>query len=116
MALLVLPALTGDHPCCSNPAMLKMVVDACAANTPVAAICHGPWVLCSARQEAGAAPIIAGRRATSFVAIKDDVINAGATFVDEPVVVDGNLITSRTPNDLVPFVQQIIVHMSGALG
>ena len=91
-----------------NAAMLKLIVDACASNVPVAAICHGPWMLCSARAEVGGPPVINGRRATSFVAIKDDVINAGATFIDEAVVVDGNLITSRTPNDLAPWVQQII--------
>lgn len=72
-----------------------------------AAICHGPWMLCSARDTSGK-PVVAGRRCTGFFAIKDDIINAGATWVDEPVVVDGNLITSRTPNDLSRFCHAII--------
>lgn len=91
-----------------NQAMLALVSHGYEENIPIAAICHGPWVLCSARPKGIGAPVIAGRRATCFEAIKDDVINAGAMFVDEPVVVDGNLITSRTPADLVPFVQELI--------
>jgi|EP00966_Prymnesium_polylepis_P214015 protease I len=91
-----------------NPAMLKAVTDACANDVPIAAICHGPWVLCSARPQPNGPPVLSGRHATSFSAIKDDVINAGATFVDQPVVIDGPIITSRTPNDLVPWVHAII--------
>src|SRR5882762_5965763 len=59
----------------------------------VASICHGPWVLCSA------GGMLKGRKATSFFAIKDDVINAGAHWVDAEVVVDNNLVTSRKPED-----------------
>jgi len=62
----------------------------------VAAICHGPWVLCSAG-------VLKGRRATSFFAIKDDVINAGARWEDSEVVRDENLVTSRKPEDLPAF-------------
>lgn len=62
----------------------------------VAAICHGPWVLCSA-------DILKGRHVTSFFAIKHDVINAGAIYEDCEVVVDGNLVTSRKPEDLPAF-------------
>jgi protease I len=62
----------------------------------VAAICHGPWVLCSAG-------VLKGRRATSFFAIKDDVINAGARWDDYEVVRDENLVTSRKPEDLPAF-------------
>ncbi len=62
----------------------------------VAAICHGPWVLCSA----GA---LRGKRATSFFAIKDDVVNAGALWEDSEVVTDGNVVTSRKPDDLPAF-------------
>lgn len=62
----------------------------------VAAICHGPWVLCSAN-------ILKNRGATSFFAIKDDVIHAGAQWKDAAVVTDGNLVTSRTPDDLPAF-------------
>jgi protease I len=67
----------------------------------VAAICHAPWVLASAG-------LCKGRRMTSYFAIKDDVINAGADWVDEPVVVDGAIITSRKPADLGPFCRAII--------
>ena len=67
----------------------------------VAAICHGPWVLCSTQA-------LKGRKATCFFAIKDDVSNAGATYVDAEVVRDRNLITSRKPDDLPAFLQAIV--------
>jgi protease I len=67
----------------------------------VAAICHGGSVLISAG-------ILEGREMTSVVAIRDDVVNAGAVWVDEPVVVDGNLVTSRRPADLDSFLPAII--------
>ena len=67
----------------------------------VAAICHAGWVLVSAG-------ILKGKKATCFHAIKDDVINAGAEYLDREVVVDGNLITSRNPYDLPAFCTQII--------
>lgn len=92
--------------------MLAFICSMAAANKPVAAICHGPWMLCSARPKGqGHPPLVNGRRATSFVAIKDDLINAGAQWVDEAVVVDGPLITSRTPDDLTPWVHAIIKAM-----
>lgn len=84
-----------------SEAMLKLVRDAFAAGKPVAAICHGPWVLCSTQA-------LKGRTATGFHSIKDDMTNAGATFVDKEVVVDGNVITSRTPNDLPAFVVKLM--------
>jgi protease I len=67
----------------------------------VAAICHGGWVLVSAG-------VLKGKRVTGFYAIKDDLINAGAQFSDEQVVVDGNLVTSRNPFDLPAFCGEII--------
>src|SRR5579862_7415955 len=67
----------------------------------VAAICHGPWVLCSAG-------MLQGRRATCFFAIKDDVVHAGAKYEDAEVVVDGNLVTSRKPEDLPAFCRAAI--------
>ena len=67
----------------------------------VAAICHAGWVLISAG-------ILKGKKVTGFSAIKDDLINAGAQFIDREVVVDGNLITSRNPYDLPAFCTQII--------
>ncbi len=67
----------------------------------VASICHGGWLLVSAG-------ILKGQRATSFFAIKDDLVAAGAKFEDSEVVVDKNLITSRKPEDLPRFMQEII--------
>ena len=67
----------------------------------VAAICHGGWLLVSA-------DIVRGRKVTCFFAIKDDLKAAGANYVDEEVVVDGNIITSRKPEDLPAFVREII--------
>jgi len=67
----------------------------------VACICHGGWVLVSAG-------ILKGKKVTGFSAIKDDLINAGAEFLDKEVVVDGNLITSRNPYDLPVFCAEII--------
>ena len=73
-----------------------------AAGKLVASICHGPWVLCSA------GGMLKGRKATSFFAIKDDVVNAGANWVDAEVVVDRNLVTSRKPEDLPAFCRAAI--------
>ena len=84
-----------------HPKAIQLVKDMDRAGKMVASICHGPWVLCSAG-------ILKGRRATSFFAIKDDVINAGARWEDSEVVVDGNLITSRKPEDLPAFCRAAI--------
>lgn len=72
----------------------------------VASICHGGSVLVSAG-------ILKGRTVTSFDAIKDDIINAGARFVDKEAVVDNNLITSRKPDDLPAFLREIIKKLKG---
>lgn len=79
-----------------HPAATTFVHEIDKAGKLVAAICHGPWVLCSSR-------MLQGRKATSFFAIKDDVIHAGAEWVDFEVVVDKNLVTSRKPDDLPAF-------------
>lgn len=71
------------------------------AGKVVASICHGGWMLASAG-------IVKGRTVTSYIAIKDDLVNAGARFVDREVVRDGNLITSRQPDDLPAFLRTII--------
>nr|CAD6595420.1 type 1 glutamine amidotransferase [Rhizobium sp. TCK] len=68
---------------------------------PVAAICHGPWLLVEA-------DALRGRKATSYSSIKTDLRNAGAQWVDEAVVVDNGIITSRSPKDLQPFVAKIV--------
>ncbi len=82
-------------------AILKLVREANEQGKVVAAICHAGWVLVSAG-------ILKGRCVTCVSAIKDDVINAGATYLDQEVVQDGNLITSRTPSDLPAFCRTII--------
>lgn len=76
-------------------------------NKLVAAICHAGWVLVSAG-------VLKDKKATCFSAIKDDVINAGAKYIDREVVVDGNLITSRNPYDLPAFCSQIIRFLKGS--
>jgi protease I len=78
------------------PKAIELVREIDRANKLVAAVCHGPWVLCSAGT-------LKGRRATSFFAIKDDVVNAGARWEDAEVIVDGNVVTSRKPDDLPAF-------------
>lgn len=83
-----------------NPAMLDFVRAVNAQDAIVAAICHAGWVLASAE-------IARGKRATCVPIVKDDVIHAGIDYVDEPVVRDGNLITSRLPSDLPVFVRAI---------
>jgi protease I len=83
------------------PALLKLVRDAHDQGKVVAAICHAGWVLVSAG-------ILKGKKATCFFALKDDLVNAGAIYLDQEVVVDGNLITSRTPDDLPAFCRAII--------
>jgi protease I len=84
-----------------HEAILKLVGTMAEQGKVVAAICHGPAVLCSTQA-------LKGKRATCFFAIKDDVSNAGAKYVDAEVVRDGNLITSRKPDDLPAFMQAVI--------
>jgi protease I len=84
-----------------EPAILERVREVDAAGGIVATICHGPWVLISAG-------IVRGRRLTSTVGIRDDVVNAGAEWVDAEVVIDGNLISSRVPKDLPAFGKALV--------
>jgi len=83
------------------PKMVQLVRDFHASGKVVAAICHAGWMLASAG-------ILEGRTVTSFFAIKDDLVHAGARWVDKEVVVDGNLITSRMPDDLPAYMRAII--------
>jgi protease I len=75
----------------------------------IGAICHGPQLLISAK-------LLNGKKVTCVSGIKDDVINAGATFIDAPVVVDGNIITSRVPDDLPSFCKTIIAEATKLRG
>lgn len=84
-----------------HDSMVKLVREAAQQGKVVAAICHAGWMLCSSG-------VVKGRRATSFFSIKDDMVNAGAQWVDQDVVVDGNIITSRKPDDLPVFCRAII--------
>ncbi len=88
------------------PEILKFVREMDERGKPIAAICHAGWVLISAG-------IVKGRRVTGFFSIKDDLTNAGAEYVDEPVVVDGNLITSRDPRDLKVWMKEFIKVLKG---
>jgi protease I len=84
-----------------SSAVLDLVREFDRAEKPIAMICHAGWVPISAR-------ILKGRKVTGVSAIKDDLENAGATFLDQPVVVDGHLISSRTPADLPDFCRALI--------
>jgi protease I len=84
-----------------SKAVLSLVQAFNADSKPIAFICHAGWVPISAE-------IIKGRRATSVGAIRDDMVNAGADWVDEPCVVDGNLISARKPDDLGPWMKAIL--------
>ena len=87
------------------PEMVRIVREAHQRGKVVAAICHAGWMLASAG-------IVKGKKVTGFMAIKDDLINAGANYVDEEVVTDGNLITSRKPDDLPAFCREIIAALA----
>jgi len=89
--------------------VLQVVRDFDTAGKPVAFICHAGWVPISAR-------IVKGRRATSVGAIRDDMENAGVDWVDEATVVDGNLISARTPDDLGPWMKALIAALDAAPG
>jgi len=91
-----------------NPDLLRQSAEArafvrafAASGRPVVTLCHGPWVLASAG-------LLAGRTLTSWPGIRDDVVNAGATWLDQPVVRDGNLTTSRGPQDMAVFVPAML--------
>jgi protease I len=88
-----------------HEAMVKLVREAAQKGKIVAAICHGGWMLAEA-------DVVRGRTVTSFFAIKTDLINAGANWVDKEVVRDGNIITSRVPSDLPAFMRTIIEALS----
>jgi len=84
-----------------DPAVLALVRSIDQLGKPLACICHGGWVLISAG-------VAKGRVLTGFVAIRDDLVNAGASYRNEEVVVDGNLVTSRQPSDLPAFMRAFL--------
>ncbi len=88
-----------------SPALVAFVREMAEQGKPVAAICHGGWMLCSAR-------VVKGKKVTSVAAIRDDLENAGATWADEEVVRDGNLITSRVPSDLPAFLRALLASLA----
>ena len=97
-----------------NPDRLRMDEDAVAlvrrfvaAGKPVAAICHGPWLLVEA-------DVVRGRRVTSWPSIRTDLRNAGGEVVDEEAVTDGNLVTSRKPDDVPAFTDALIARIEAA--
>src|SRR5688500_2565975 len=100
-ALIVIPGGTSPDHMRRNEHMVKLVRAAAEAKVPMAAICHGPWMLCST-------DALRGRRCTSYMSIVHDVVNAGGKWVDEECVVDGHIITSRTPDDLPSFSNAIL--------
>ncbi|WP_142850771.1 type 1 glutamine amidotransferase domain-containing protein [Telmatospirillum sp. J64-1] len=83
----------------TEPKAVDFVRNFCGSGKPVAAICHGPWMLV----EAG---VVQGRRVTSWPSLRTDLSNAGAQWVDEQVVEDGNIVTSRKPDDLPAFIEK----------
>ncbi len=96
-----------------NPDLLRQSADARqfvrrfdASGKPIATLCHGPWVLASAG-------VARGRTLTSWPGVRDDLVHAGATWLDREVVVDGNWLTSRGPQDMVPFVKALIPFFAG---
>jgi protease I len=85
----------------TNKAAVDLVRAFVEEGKPVAAICHGPWLLVEA-------DVLRGRTATSWPSIRTDLRNAGANVIDEPAVIDGNLVTSRKPDDVPAFTQALI--------
>jgi protease I len=92
----------------TNPNVVQLVAEAIAQDKVIAAVCHGPQVLIEADQ-------LRGKQATGYRAIRKDMENAGATYVDEPVVVDGNLITARQPSDLPMFTTTLLGRLGLAI-
>lgn len=92
-----------------HPSMIKLVREAHEQGKIVAAICHAGWMLASAN-------IVRGKSATSYRSIKDDMVNAGALWVDREVVRDGTLITSRSPADLPAFMRTTVAALKERRG
>jgi protease I len=89
-----------------HPELARLVREAHDAGKVVAAICHGPWMLASAE-------IIQGRRVTSWPSVRIDLAHAGGEWIDREVVVDGNIITARKPEDLPAFARELVRALEG---
>ena len=98
---LVLPGGSAPEKLRQMSRVMEIVKRFVTENKPVASICHGQQILISAK-------VIDNRKITCYPGIKDDVINAGANYVNEPVVIDGNFVTSRRPEDLPYFMREYI--------
>ncbi len=85
----------------TNATVIRLISDFARAGKPIGAICHGPWLLVEA-------DLLRGRNATSWPSIRTDLRNAGANVVDEPAVTDGNIVTSRRPDDVQEFTNALI--------
>lgn len=85
----------------TNKAAIDLIRDFADAGKPIAAICHGPWLLVEA-------DLVRGKTATSWPSIRTDLRNAGANVVDRPAVTDGNIVTSRNPGDVTAFTEAVI--------
>jgi protease I len=91
----------------TNKAAIELIRAFAKDGKPIAAICHGPWLLVEA-------DLLRGRTATSWPSIRTDMKNAGATVVDQPAVSDGNIVTSRNPDDVPAFTEAVIVLIENA--
>lgn len=91
-----------------EPAAVQFVRAFVQSGKPVASICHGPWTLVEA-------DVVRGRRLTSWPSLRTDLRNAGAEVVDEEVVTDGNITTSRSPDDLPAFCERIVEEFAGTV-
>jgi protease I len=92
----------------NNEDAVQLVRRFVGSGKPVAAICHGPWLLVEA-------DALRGRKATSYSSIRTDLRNAGANWLDEAVIVDNGIITSRSPKDLAQFVDKIVEEVEEGL-
>jgi protease I len=90
-----------------HPQVIALIREFDRQSKPIAAICHGPWLLVEA-------DLLRGRSATSWPSIRTDLRNAGAVVVDQAAVTDGNLVTSRNPDDVEPFTSAFIALIEGA--
>ena len=100
-SLLVLPGGKAPAALRDIPKVIDIVNDFASSGIPMAAICHGPQILVTAR-------LLRGKRATCYTTVADELREAGALYEDAPVVVDGNLVTSRIPADLPDFMREVM--------